>query len=75
MRLATGTRDSCVQVWTYDSGTCTLVSKHSNIHHGIVPKALAFGVNKDLYVFGLYDGGLYVNCLVFSFDIIKRSQA
>ena len=62
-RIATGTRDKCVQVWLFDSSSRTLQSVHSKAYgddKSIVPKALAFADNeaKDLYVFGLYDGGL-----------------
>jgi len=62
-RIATGTRDKCVQVWSFDSSSRKLDSIHSNAFgHGkdIVPKGLAFEGNEkqDLYVFGLYDGGL-----------------
>lgn len=62
-RLATGTRDKCVQVWAFDSSSRKLLPVHSKAFaqdKDIVPKALAFDGNKnqDLYVFGLYDGGL-----------------
>ena len=62
-QIATGTRDKCVQVWLFDSSSRTLQSVHSKAYgddKSIVPKALAFADNeaKDLYVFGLYDGGL-----------------
>lgn len=62
-RIATGTRDKCVQVWLFDSSSRSLVSVHSSAFSqdkDIVPKSLAFENNekKDLCVFGLYDGGL-----------------
>jgi hypothetical protein len=62
-RIATGTRDKCVQVWSFDSSSRKLISIHSNAfsqEKDIVPKCLAFEDNEkqDLYVFGLYDGGL-----------------
>jgi hypothetical protein len=63
VRIATGTRDRCVQVWLFDSNTCELKKVYSMTYgdgKGIVPKALAFDTNeeRDFYVFGLYDGGL-----------------
>ena len=61
--IATSTYDKCVQVWTFDSNTPKLVSVHSSAFSkkkSIVPKALA--VNNDpshnLYIFGIFDGGL-----------------
>ena len=62
-RIATGTRDKCVQVWSFDSSSRKLVSIHSNAFgcdKDIMPKGLAFETNErqDLHVFGLYDGGL-----------------
>ena len=63
VRIATGTRDRCVQVWLFDSSTRELKKVYSmeySSDKGIVPKALAFDSNeeRDFYVFGLYDGGL-----------------
>jgi WD40 repeat protein len=62
-RIATGTRDKCIQVWTFDSNTQKLVSVHSSAFSekkDIVPKALAFNddLGHDLYIFGIFDGGL-----------------
>ena len=62
-RIATGTRDKCVQVWLFDSTTHQLNGVSLKAYgdgKGIIPKALAFDANKeqDLYVFGLHDGGL-----------------
>lgn len=62
-RVATGTRDKCFQVWDYNSSTCEIKAVYSRRHgpeRDIVPKALVFDKNpaKDVYVFGLYDGGL-----------------
>lgn len=62
-RIATGTRDKCVQVWTFEPITPKLVSIHSSAfseNKDIVPKALAFDndPNRDLYIFGIFDGGL-----------------
>lgn len=62
-RIVTGTRDKCVQVWLFNSITRELNAVYSRAYgddKGIVPKALAFDANedRDLYVFGLYDGGL-----------------
>jgi hypothetical protein len=62
-RIATGTRDKCVQVWLFDSSVQELkkvISMAYGDSKGIVPKMLAFDVNdeRDFYVFGLYDGGL-----------------
>ena len=68
IRFATGTRDKCVQVWSFDSSSRKLTPIHSKAFaddKDIVPKALAFDGSKDqnLFVFGLYDGGLFVNLL------------
>ena len=62
-RIATGTRDKCFQVWDFDSSTCEIKAVYSRRHgseRDIVPKALVFDKNtaKDVFVFGLYDGGL-----------------
>ena len=62
-RIATGTRDKCVQVWKFESITPKLVSIHSSAfseNKDIVPKTLAFNddPNHDLYIFGIFDGGL-----------------
>ena len=62
-RITTGTRDKCVQVWTFDSNTQKLVSVHSSAFSekkDIVPKALVFNddPSHDLYIFGIFDGGL-----------------
>lgn len=61
-RIATGTRDKCVQVWSFDSSSRKLVSIHSNAfgEKDVIPKGLAFEANEkqDLHVFELYDGGL-----------------
>jgi hypothetical protein len=62
-RVATCTRDKCVQVWLFNSANCKLVPVYSKLYKGdreTVPKALAFDDNadRDLFVFGLYDGGL-----------------
>ena len=62
-RIATGTRDKCVQVWSFDSSSRKLVSVHSSAfsqEKDIVHKSLAFESNEkqDLCIFGLYDGGL-----------------
>jgi hypothetical protein len=61
VRLAIGSRDRLVQVWKLD---------HKGQLHSVfsvqldmtVPKGVAFAENtdKDIYVFGLYDGNLYV---------------
>ena len=63
VQIATGTQDKCVQVWLFNSSTHELKVVHSKAYggnKGIVPKALAFNTNEDqdLYIFGLYDGGL-----------------
>ena len=62
-RIATSTRDKCVQVWTFDSNSQKLVSVHLSAlseRKDIVPKALAFNddPSHDLYIFGIFDGGL-----------------
>lgn len=67
-RIATGTRDKCVQVWSFDSSSRKLDSVHSNAFSqdkDIIPKSLAFENNekRDLCVFGLYDGAMLVNSL------------
>jgi len=53
-----------VQVWAFDSSSRTLLPIHSKSYENkdIVPKTVAFDKNedRDLYVFGLFDGGLYV---------------
>ena len=64
-RIATSTRDKCVQVWTFDSNIQKLVSVHSSAFSekkDIVLKALVFddGPSHDLYIFGIFDSGLYV---------------
>ena len=60
--IAMGTRNKCVQVWSFDSSSRKLTSVYSNAFgdKDIIPKGLAFDNNEtqDLYVFGLYDGGL-----------------
>ncbi|KDR78697.1 hypothetical protein GALMADRAFT_137715 [Galerina marginata CBS 339.88] len=63
-RIATCTRDKCVQVWLFNSANCQLVPVYSKAYKDnreIVPKSVAFddNANRDLFVFGLYDGGLY----------------
>ena len=63
VQIATGTCDKCIQVWLFDSSTRELKAVHLKAYgdgKGIVPKGLAFNVNEewDLYIFGLYDGGL-----------------
>ncbi len=62
-RIATGSRDKCIQVWDFDSSTCELKTVYSRRHgaeRDIVPKALVFDNNpdKDVFAFGLYDGGM-----------------
>ncbi|KAF8873662.1 hypothetical protein CPB84DRAFT_1798181, partial [Gymnopilus junonius] len=62
-RIAIGTQDKCIQVWTFESSSRKLEPVYSKMDQSdreIVPKALAFDTNseQDLYVFGLYDGGL-----------------
>ena len=64
-RIVTGTRDKCIQIWNFDPCTKVLHSVQSRVyvdHNNIVPKCLAFDDNqdRDLFVFGLYDGGLCV---------------
>lgn len=63
VRVVTGTRDKCIQVWEFDSTThklTTVFSRAHGVERDIVPKALAFdkGPQKDVLVFGFYDGGL-----------------
>ncbi|KJA15064.1 hypothetical protein HYPSUDRAFT_208188 [Hypholoma sublateritium FD-334 SS-4] len=77
-RVATGTRDKCFQVWDFDSSTCEIKAVFSRRHgpeRDIVPKALVFDKNptKDVYVFGLYDGGLY-KCSGSDGMVISREQ-
>jgi hypothetical protein len=59
-RVATGTRDSVVQVWSFDSneGLRPLFSVQLST---TVPRTLGFVDNtaQDLYVFGLYNGNWY----------------
>jgi hypothetical protein len=61
VRLAIGTRDRVVQVWTLDPRG-HLHSVFSVQLKVTVPKgvALAENITKDIYVFGLYDGNMYV---------------
>ncbi|KIM34831.1 hypothetical protein M413DRAFT_32993 [Hebeloma cylindrosporum] len=62
VRLATSTRDKCVQIWNFDIKAHVLSPIHSKMYEkekDIVPKALAFDSNHDLFVFDLYDGGIY----------------
>lgn len=63
VRVVTGSRDKCIQVWEFNSATHKLTAVFSRAHgveRDIVPKALAFdkGLRKDVLVFGFYDGGL-----------------
>ena len=62
-RVAACTRDKCVQVWTFNAGNCKLLPVYSKAYleeRDVVPKALVIDNNadRDLFVFGLYDGGL-----------------
>ena len=61
VRLVIGTRDRLVQVWELDpeEKMKSIFSVQLNV---TVPKAVAFADNraKDVYVFGLYDGNMYV---------------
>jgi hypothetical protein len=62
-RIATGTRDSCVLVWSFDSSSRKLQPLHAGSYgdgKDIIPKGLAFADNatKDLHVFGLHDGAV-----------------
>lgn len=55
VRLATGTRERQVMVWTFDNDV--LVPSMSIQLATTVPKGIAFvDGQKDLYVWGLYDG-------------------
>ncbi|KAJ3504450.1 hypothetical protein NLJ89_g7925 [Agrocybe chaxingu] len=77
-RIAMGTRDKYVQVWTFDANTRTLLLCNSKVYgesHEVIPKALAFDNNseRDLYVFGIFDGGLYKYAGT-KFDLIVRHQ-
>lgn len=63
-RIALGTQDQCIQIWSFKSGSHTLTPLQSKMYEqgkNILPKALMFDNNseRDLYVFGLFDGGLY----------------
>ncbi|KJA13352.1 hypothetical protein HYPSUDRAFT_59954 [Hypholoma sublateritium FD-334 SS-4] len=78
VRVVTGSRDKCIQVWEFNSTTHKLAVLFSRVHgveRDIVPKALAFdkGPQKDVLVFGLYDGGLY-KCSGSDGKIISRRQ-
>ena len=64
-RIMTGTHDKCIQIWNFNPCTKVLHSVQSRVyvdHNNIVPKCLAFDDNQDqdLFIFGLYNGGLYV---------------
>ncbi len=55
VRLATGTRERQVMVWTFDNDV--LVPSMSIQLATTVPKGIAFvSGQKDLYVWGMYDG-------------------
>ncbi|KAF8573818.1 hypothetical protein K439DRAFT_1374237, partial [Ramaria rubella] len=60
-RVATGTRDGIVQVWTFESneGLCPLFSVKMET---TVPRTLGFVNNtaQDLYLFGLYNGQWHI---------------
>ena len=63
VRVVTGSRDKCIQVWDFASASNKLTTVFSRAHgaeRDIVPKALAFdkGPQRDVLVFGFYDGGL-----------------
>jgi hypothetical protein len=59
LRLANGTRDGCVQLWTFNGKK--LDSMFSVKVPGTVPKNIDFVDNarSDLYVFGAYNGRWY----------------
>jgi hypothetical protein len=59
IRIATGTRERLVQVWTFESNV-RLQSVFSVQLDVTIPKAICFANNKarDIYIFGLYDGNL-----------------
>ena len=60
VRLAIGTRDKLVQVWKLDLKG-QLHSVFSVQLDVTILKGVAFSENnRDIYVFGLYDGNLYV---------------
>ena len=61
-RLAIATRDQMVQVWRLDLRG-QVQSAFSVQLDVTVPKGVAFVENeaKDIHVFGLYDGNLYVH--------------
>ncbi|KJA19787.1 hypothetical protein HYPSUDRAFT_204366 [Hypholoma sublateritium FD-334 SS-4] len=76
--VVTGSRDKCIQVWEFDSATqklATVFSRAHGVERDIVPKALAFdkGPEKDVLIFGFYDGGLY-RCSGSDGRIISRRQ-
>ncbi|KJA13417.1 hypothetical protein HYPSUDRAFT_209558 [Hypholoma sublateritium FD-334 SS-4] len=78
VRVVTGTRDKCIQVWEFDSTThklTTVFSRAHGVERDMVPKALAFdkGPQKDVLIFGFYDGGLY-RCSGSDGKIISRRQ-
>ena len=65
VRVATGSRDKCIQVWEFDASSrklTTIFSKAHGTERDIVPKAMAFYTNsdKDILVFGYNDGGMWV---------------
>lgn len=69
-RIAICGRDKCLQLWNFDSGARKLESifaKSFGEDKDIVPKALAFdnNIDRDLFIFGLYDGIMWVIPLLF----------
>jgi hypothetical protein len=61
VRIAIGTRDRRVQVWTFDTSAqlAPLFSVQLDV---TVPKSVCFTENtaRDVYIFGLYDGNMFV---------------
>ncbi|KAG2342305.1 WD40 repeat-like protein [Suillus weaverae] len=55
LRIAVGTRDKIVQVLTLNASS-QLQSVFAVRLENTVPKSVAFADNRDVYVFGLYDG-------------------
>jgi WD40 repeat protein len=60
-RLATGTRDQCVQLWSFNGKEVHEI--FSRQLASTIPKNIDFMENHavDLYVFGIYDGHWYAH--------------
>lgn len=64
-RIATGTRDKRVQVWSFDFRG-PLIPIFSIELSTTIPRTINFNrtASRDLLVFGMYDGEVYVNVTI-----------